>query len=217
MTFRMRTVLTALAAVAVAATAASADEARSLVEELRAAVAATRTLEARFVQTARMVTTGFDQVAGGRVWFAKGGRMRWEYEGDDPQVIVSDGRTLWIYQVRDRTVIRQPLTDLNPAARLALDLLNGLGRLDEEFQVASCGARCLELRPKAPQPGLDRVQIRLLPDRALPAAVTTFDPVGNRTTVELSGLRVNEDIPADRFTFQVPDGVQVVGGGETAR
>ncbi|GAB4249183.1 LolA family protein [Deferrisoma sp.] len=199
-----------------AATAGAADV-DALVGEVLRTVEATRALEGRFVQTARMAATGFDQVAGGRVWFAKGGRMRWEYEGDDPQVLVSDGETLWIHQVRDRTVLRQRLTDLPPTGRLALDLLNGLGRARDHFHIEACGDRCLVLRPKEPQPDLDRVEIRLLPDRGLPASVTTYDPLGNRTVVEFSGLREVADTPADLFRFQVPEGVQVVGAGEAGR
>ncbi len=196
---------------------ARADTAARLLAELRGAYAGVEDLEARFVQTSRMAGSGLEQEARGRVVLRRGGKMRWTYEGDDPQEIVSDGTTLWIYQVRDRTVIRQDLASLSPTARVALDLLGGLEGVEDRFALGSCGDRCLVLTPRDPDTDIMRVEIELAPDRPRVRSVTTEDLLGNRTRVTFEDVRTDVGVPDDAFAFRVPEGVQVVGGGDALR
>ena len=196
---------------------ARADAPARLVAEIRRAYSGVQDLEARFIQTSRMVSSGLEQEARGRVVLGRGGKMRWTYEGDDPQEIVSDGRTLWIYQVRDRTVIRQDLASLSPTARVALDLLGGLEGVEDRFALGSCGDRCLVLAPRDPETDIKRVEIELAPDRPQVRSVTTEDLLGNRTRVVFEDVRTNVGVPDEVFAFRVPEGVQVVGGGDALR
>ncbi len=193
--------------------AAAEGDAAALLAELRSAYATTEDLHARFVQRAHLVAAGMDTEAQGEVWFQKGGKMRWAYQGDDPQVIVSDGTTLWIHQVRDRTVLRQELASVPPENRVALDLLSGFDGLEAHFTAAACGERCLELLPRNPMPDLARVQVLLDAAGRGVRAVTTEDPLGNRTTVELSDLVRNAGVPAPTFAFVPPPEAQVLEMG----
>ena len=136
--------------------------------------------------------------------------MRWTYEGSDPQVLVSDGTTLWIHQVRDKTVLRQKLADIPASNRLALDLLSGLSDVESAFSVASCGELCLELTPREPRADLARVLVELEPDQKGARKVTTEDSLGNRTRLEFRDTQRNAGVPKDAFVFEVPEGAQVV-------
>ena len=106
---------------------------QALLADLRSAYETTADLSARFVQTSHLVAAGLDREAAGEVIFRKGGKMRWTYEGDDPQVIVSDGDILWIHQVRDRTVLKQKLSEIPESNRMALDLLTGFEGVEASF------------------------------------------------------------------------------------
>lgn len=208
MTMRL---LAAVAAVLVStAGPAAADSSEALLAEVRAAYEATTDLTARFVQDSYLAAAGMDRRSEGTVVFKKGGKMRWTYEGDDPQVIVSDGDTLWIYQVRDKTVLRQDLASLPPSSRLALDLLSGFQGVEAAFRVGSCGPRCLELTPVEERPDLSRVLLEL--DEAGPTVreVTTEDALGNRTRVRFQDVRRNTGVADDVFAFTAPEGVQVL-------
>jgi len=190
--------------------------AKSLLEELRRTYESTRDLSGRFVQTSQLAAAGMDRVVGGKVLFKKGGKMRWTYEGDDPQEIVSDGKTLWIYQVRDRTVVKKDLAGLPPSSRLALDLLSGFAGVTEAFDVKACGEACLELRPRETRPELTRVILQLEPKAREVRSVTTEDSLGNRTRVDLKDLKWNTGVKDDAFNFKAPRGVEVLeapGGG----
>jgi outer membrane lipoprotein carrier protein len=199
-----------LLGVFLAAPAARAAEPEALLAGLRAAYENTADLTARFVQTARLVAAGMEREAHGRVAFKKEGKMRWSYEGDDPQEIVSDGETLWIHQVRDRTVLRQELAALPESSRLALDLLTGFQGVERSFELGSCGELCLALTPREARPDLSRVLVEVAPGGSEVRAVTTEDPLGNRTRVAFSELRRNTGLDDSLFEFRVPDGTQVL-------
>jgi outer membrane lipoprotein-sorting protein len=155
--------LAALALLFPLASPGHAANARALLEELRKTYESTKDLTGRFVQTSHVAAASMDRVVNGTVVFKKGGKMRWSYEGDDPQEIVSDGKTLWIHQVRDKNVLRQDVTKLPAGNRFALDLLSGFQGLSESFDVKACGETCLELRPKEARAELTRITLQLEP------------------------------------------------------
>jgi len=189
---------------------ARAADPQVLLDGLRKTYEDTADLKARFVQTAHLVAAGMDREAAGEVIFKKAGKMRWTYEGEDPQVLVSDGKTLWIHQVRDRTVLRQDLAGLPESSRLALDLLTGFQGVEKAFRVESCGEWCLALVPREARPDLGRVLVEVAPGGGEVRSVTTEDAMGNRTTVEFRDLRRNQGVADETFAFQVPEGVQVL-------
>ena len=198
------------AALAVAARpAGAAENPEGLLAEARAALESVAELRARFEQTSLLVASGLDTRAEGTVELARGGRMRWTYEGDDPQQIVSDGTTLWFYQVRDRTVLRRELAGLPPASRLALDLLGGFAGIEEQFVLGACGERCLALTPREPQPDLARLQVQLGADR-LVESLATEDALGNHTRIAFSALELAPGLGPERFRFTPPEGVEVL-------
>ena len=188
-----------------------------MLAEARSRLAEVTDLRARFRQTSHLVASGLDTVAAGTVELASNGRMRWLYEGDDPQQIISDGETLWFYQIRDSTVLRRELASLPPASRLALDMLGGFVGVEEHFTLTSCDPGCLELVPQQSQPDLSRLQVVLGEGQQLVRSVTTEDALGNRTRVEFSEVEIDPRLPAEHFLFEPPAGVQVLdmeaGGG----
>ncbi|MDF1554218.1 MAG: outer membrane lipoprotein carrier protein LolA [Deferrisomatales bacterium] len=198
------------AALAVSAHPAGAAESpQALLAGTREALGPVTELRAHFEQTSLLVASGLDTRAGGTVELARGGRMRWTYVGDDPQQIVSDGVTLWFYQVRDRTVLRRDLAELPPASRLALDVLGGFAGIEEQFALGTCGERCLELTPRAPQPDLARLRIELGAD-GLVESIATEDALGNHTRVAFSALELHPGLGVERFQFSPPEGVEVL-------
>ncbi|MDW7712150.1 MAG: outer membrane lipoprotein carrier protein LolA [Deferrisomatales bacterium] len=197
-------------ALLLAAPGVRAAEPEAVLEGLRRAYEETADLTARFVQTAYLVAAGLEREAQGRVALKKGGMMRWTYEGDDPQEIVSDGRTLWVHQVRDRTVLRQELAAVPEASRLALDLLSGFQGVEGHFDAASCGELCLALTPRDARPDLSRVLVEAAPGGGEVRAVTTEDPLGNRTRVEFFDVRRNTGLGDEHFAFRPPEGAQVL-------
>ena len=202
-----------IAAVAVLCSAPGAARAgegpEGLLAQARTVLQPVTDLRGRFLQTSHLAASGLDTDAGGTVELARGGRMRWTYEGEDPQLIVSDGTTLWFHQIRDRTVLRRELAGLPPASRLALDVLGGFAGVEEQFTLGTCGEDCLELTPREPQPDLARLRVELGAGR-LVSAIATEDALGNRTRVSFSAVELDPGLGPERFLFAPPEGVEVL-------
>ena len=174
-------------------------------------------LRAAFVQTTRSVALGGAGRAGadtsrGTVVFAKPGKMRWSYEEPEPSLLVSDGKTLWLYDPVHAEVQRMSVTE-GYLSGAAIQFLIGEGDMRRDFRVTavSCaeGAAVLELVPR-----MDATyeKLRVLADLASGELrrTTIFDLVGNVTEVAFDDVRTNQR-PGDAvFRFEPPDGVEVI-------
>ncbi|MGC1188827.1 MAG: outer membrane lipoprotein carrier protein LolA [Candidatus Acidiferrales bacterium] len=65
-----------------------------------------------------------ERVESGRVFFARPGHMRWEYESPETKLFVSDGRILWFYVPKDHSATHQ-LVKQSDDWRTPLALLTG--------------------------------------------------------------------------------------------
>lgn len=183
-----------------------------------------RSLRARFTQTTRNVAFGGDsgpeaQPARGRVEFAKPGRMRFEYETPEPSLVVSDGKTLWIYDPSAREVQVLPVSEGFLSAA-AIQFLLGEGRLAESFEVTarSCEAERaeLELRPRA-EAAYERIELVVARGSGWIRETTVVDLLGNRTHLVFEDLEVGGAAPEARFRFDPPEGVKVMTLEEAPR
>jgi len=176
-----------------------------------------QSLRARFEQTTQSVAFGGDsgpasEPARGRVEFAKPGRMRFEYETPEPSLVVSDGKTLWIYDpVAKEVQVLAVEGDFLSAA--AIQFLLGEGRLQESFEVTarSCAPERaeLELRPRA-EASYERIDLVADPQSGWIRETTVHDLLGNRTRVAFEGIEAGGAVDEARFRFEPPEGVRVL-------
>src|SRR5438876_286300 len=119
-----------------AAPAPAADDAlKQALARLQSRYETTRTLTAEFRQSVESPTLASPLESRGTLAFEKPNRMRWDYAAPDPQLIVGDGETLWIYQPADRQVIKAPLAQAFQA-QTPVSFLAGLGRVERDFQAS---------------------------------------------------------------------------------
>src|SRR3989442_5352321 len=126
-----RPILLALMLAALRAAAAN-DALKQALARLQSRYETTRTLTADFRQSVESPALASPLESRGTVAFEKPNRMRWDYAAPDPQLIVGDGETLWIYQPEDKQVIRAPLAQAFQA-RTPINFLAGLGRIERDF------------------------------------------------------------------------------------
>src|SRR5690242_8969142 len=72
----------------------------------------------------------------GTVSYRKPGRMRWDFSGQDSEVIVSDGKLLYTYQPDLNQVIETPLEQAFRSSSAASFLL-GVGSVERDFDSSS--------------------------------------------------------------------------------
>ena len=178
-----------------------------------------QTLGASFEQRTESVVMGMSalsdladaEVSRGRVLLGKPGLMRWTYTEPQPSLVVSDGRTLWVYDALARQVTRVPVGQ-QVLAGAALQFLLGEGSLLETFQIeaSSCtpSSVVLDLQPIAPA-SYERLGLVADPKSGVIFETSIVDLFGNRTRIRFSDLITNQPIAPEQFEFVVPNGVEV--------
>ena len=191
---------------------ASADALKDALSRLQARYETTKTLAADFRQTIESPTLATPLESKGTVAFEKPNRMRWEYEKPDPQLIVGDGETLWIYQPEDKQAIKAPLGEVFQTTT-PVSFLAGLGHIDRDFNATlerdEAERWVLRLVPKKEKSIGTLVLMVRKSDAGVDEARVT-DSLGTTTRLVLSGEKRNVDLDPELFRFTPPPGVDVV-------
>lgn len=172
-----------------------------------------RTLRAAFHQEMIDSTGAVREVAGGTLAVQKPGRFRWEYRQPSPQLLVSDGRTLWLYDEElEQVTVRKAGETLGatPAA-----LLSGRDRATDAFLAADAEPRDgLEWVSLTPRHGdTDFREVRLGFAGKELRRMELDDRLGQTTRIEFSDVVLNPTLAPGLFDFEPPPGVDVVGSG----
>lgn len=198
--------------------------AEAIAERLQRKYERAGSLVADFEQENTLSSLGRTTRSKGRFFLHKPGRIRFEYREPESQLLVSDGKRLWIYTPRLRQVI---LADLEQAAASPTPLLflAGKGNLSESFRIKveeqGVGRRKggawrrgqphrLSLTPRRPDPRFQRLWLEVDPDSFLISGVEFTDALGNRTRLRFTDIREGVEIPPERFTFKIPEDAEVV-------
>lgn len=197
----------------VASAERAAVDVQAVVAQVQARLDSATDLRADVTQEALVAALDRTIASEGTVAFKRPGRMRWSFGGDEPQVIVGDGKTVWFYQPEDEQVLRAPLDSVFRSST-PVSFLTGVGKIAEDFDVSieaeGSTTVVLDLDPR--RGGGDFGRLRLVVDRTtfdiVEARVT--DALGNITTLRFSNLRRNTGVDDREFEFEPPPGVDVI-------
>jgi len=175
-----------------------------------------RDLSAAFAQESRVASLGRTRTRAGRLFFQAPGRMRWEYDSPDPQLIVADGTQLWFYRSERNQVVVQPM-DAAFTRQTPLLFLLGRGDFAAEFSwderdlaPGSGGLVSVALRPRVEAPDLSRLVLEVVGGECRLAGTIVEDAFGNVTHLAFSEERANTGLDAGLFRFVPPKGADVV-------
>ncbi len=166
----------------------------------------TRTLAGRFTQTVSDANGTVTETSSGQFAIQRPGRFRWDYQAPYEQIIVADGRELWVYEPDlDQVTVRPIDADTADAPGL---LLAGATFPAKLFDITSEKDGWLRLTPKQKDSGLGAVRLKLAGDSV--QALQLDDGLGQTTRIELLDQQRNGALPAARFSFEPPPGVDVI-------
>lgn len=207
-----RFLVVVLAALAPAAPA-RADALKDALSRLQQRYDDTRTMQADFHQIVESKTLSGTLESKGKVAFERPNRMRWDYDPPDPQTIVGDGETLWIYQPDLKQVIKAPIGQAFQSST-PISFLAGLGRVDRDFDATLVRNEpeqwVLKLVPKQHDAGVGTLELGVRKSDASVAEARITDGAGTITRILFSGERRNAPLEGDLFHFTPPPGVDVV-------
>jgi outer membrane lipoprotein carrier protein len=178
---------------------------------------------ANIVQTTRSVTLGADaskqMTSKGTVVFAKPGKMRWSYDEPEPSLVVSDGETLWIYDLVYREAQKLPATE-GYLSGAAVQFLLGEGEIGRDFEISalSCEETSAELRlqPRTAT-SYEKLHVLVNPKTGDLLKTTVFFVLGNVTEIAFSNIELNVNPAASLFRLDPPADVRVIELNDPSR
>jgi len=190
---------------------AVADEAEGRLR-LERFLAGLTTLTAEFEQQLFDEYGELMETANGEVAISKPGKFRWEYHHPYSQLIVTDGSTLWVYDVDLEQVSVNPVA--NGGAGSPAELLVGDIDLDQHYEVVEAGGEgdvaWVSLTPRGDTSQYNSIEIGL--DSGEIRGMKLRDNLNQLTTVRFEHVLRNGEIADDRFSFVPPPGVDVMKG-----
>jgi len=167
--------------------------------------------QAEFTQTVKSQDGQIQDQSQGRVWLQSPDKLRWVYTGDFPEVIVADGKNIWIYDESLEQVTVKPQSD--SSSNSPLMILTDVSQLDEQFQVTELGdfedMLLLELKSLDTESEFERILLGMTRDGIRMMAME--DAFGQRTEIYFENIRMNPSIDPGLFLFEPPEGTDVVG------
>jgi chaperone LolA len=206
---RLRRLVLLLALVATAAAADAVADAQAA-RRVESVLGGLTTLRADFRQTVTDQDGGIVEQAEGTLALARPGRFRWDYRVPE-QLIVSDGRSVWFYDVElEQVTIRGAAETLQGTPAM---LLAGQGELTAEYSISDApeqeGLAWSVLTPRRSDG--DFRELRLGFAGGDLRRMLLFDRLGQVTRLDFDRIERNPRLESSLFRLVPPEGVDVVG------
>jgi outer membrane lipoprotein carrier protein len=167
---------------------------------------------ADFSQSSTVKAMNITDTASGKVYVKRPGKMRWEYQKPEPQLIISDGKTLWLYRPNDRQVMigKAPLFF---GGGKGAGFLSDIQVIRNRFHISlepskSTDHYLLRLVPMEKTFDLKYVELYVSNRSYQVDRIVTVNTYGDETRIDLSAIRFDKVPADDLFTFTVPKGVE---------
>jgi len=186
------------------------------VESMHAFLDDVHSLKADFVQV--VLDSNLKQVkqSNGTLTIKRPGRFRWDYLKPNPEIIVADGKRLWLYDVDLQQVTVKPLNDTLAASPAVL--LSGSNDVEKSFSVDDLGEKdgleWVDLKPKIKDTDFEDVRLGFKDGDI--SVMELKDNLGSTTRISFSNLRRNVSVADDAFKFTPPKGADVIGDAGSA-
>ncbi|MCW8885850.1 MAG: outer membrane lipoprotein chaperone LolA [Motiliproteus sp.] len=150
------------------------------------------------------------QASHGHVDLRRPGLFRWQTNEPFPQLLVSDGETLWLYD-EDLEQVTQQSVDRRLTNTPALLLSGDLSDLQKSFVISG---------PVIGDEGVYRLTpidenamfavMRIMFTEGQPVEMQLEDNLGQQTSVVFSNRLFNPMLDPDLFTFEIPEDADVI-------
>lgn len=167
------------------------------------------TMEATFkqvVQTNKRVISR----SSGTMAMKRPGKFRWKTIQPMEQLVIADGKKLWVYDVElEQVTVKKQSKGIGGTAALFLSGVDNNVERDFKVQVKKSGLQASYfLKPISDKANFQRIEM-IFNQNTLEALIL-YDQLGQKTTVMLSKVIRNPKLPKQFFSFKPPRGVDVV-------
>lgn len=182
----------------------------SAVDQLSERLKSFSTYQANFKQETFSLQGRLIQKSHGTMKIKRPGKFRWESLKPTQQLLITDGKTLWIYDADLQQVSQQQLlsrTSIDPAMLLSGSVKN----LSDTFNVsvqATKGEEIFILLPKKTNFGFKQIKMTFKQGQLTQMVVE--NNLSQISQFDFSNILLNRPLANDVFTFKPPAGVDVI-------
>lgn len=180
--------------------------------KLRALLTHLDSLDTRFEQTVYTFEGDVLQQTSGHLTAARPGKVRWETKPPIEQLVVSDGKTLWIYDPDLEQVSIRPFNqDLSKTP--AVLFIGDLETLESSYDIShelgdAANTAEYTLTPIGADSLYEKVSLGFI--NKTPSSMTLWDSLGQKTEIIFNGQRLNQTLDLKLFHFSPPEGVDIL-------
>ncbi len=180
--------------------------------DLQSVLAEMKSYSATFTQTIMGGRNQVLQQSAGQVRISTPSRFKWVVNDPYPQTLVTVEDKLYLYDPDLEQLTIEPL-EAAIAGTPALILTGGVKDLSEMFEISEFhdgDNQAYSLYPKADDALFSQIRLRFDRERRL-SHLEIEDHLGQLTQVAFDDVAQNELVAPAEFTFEVPEGTEVVG------
>lgn len=198
-----------LAVLTTASLFAHADD-EAAVKRLTELLNQAQTITARFSQLSLDGSGTQLQETAGELALKRPGLFRWHTDQPMEQLLVSDGKQVWLYDPDLEQVTIQSL-DQRLTHTPALLLSGDVSQIRENFEITfKEGGNVVDfiLKPKAKDTLFD--SLRLSFRNGVLNDMQLIDSIGQRTNILFMSVKMNQPLDDKQFSFDIPEGADVI-------
>ena len=179
--------------------------------QLRKQLDAMNTLQGDFVQTTYDKKGVEQETSSGNFMLMRPGKFYWKTLEPMPQLLVSNNKTIWLYDPDLETVNERAFTD-DLRETPALLLSSNIEQLRKSFTVTrdekDTSAEKYTLTPKVTDGMFQHLTLVFKANQLTEFAIQ--DSIGQLTRCVLTNVQRNTTLPEEKFFFQPPEGVEIL-------
>jgi outer membrane lipoprotein carrier protein len=189
-----------------------ADSAEQILDNVRKDLNA---LSAEFIQYEIDANDRMSEQSSGHMWLSSPNQFKWVYDVPAPQLIIANGNKVWIYdEDLDQVTIRQQDSTQNPLyvllnkAQTEENYIIEKVQSEDQQNQRSQSFNWISLTPKISSDEIKQVWIGVLDNNI--KILKLKNQLDNIVVFEFNQTIKNPLLAEDFFTFNVPDGVDVI-------
>ena len=170
--------------------------------------------KAEFIQESTVESMAITDFSSGKIFVRYPGKMRWEYEKPERQIIITDGFKLWIYRPADNQVMTGSAPTFFSDGKGA-SFLSDITLVRKKFDISLGESKddfFYELKLKPLEKALDVTDIRLsvTKNTFTVIRVVTYNFYGDKNHIEFLNHEFKADLKDSLFSFEAPEGTDVL-------
>jgi outer membrane lipoprotein carrier protein len=167
-----------------------------------------------FYQTSTIKAMEITDSASGKAFFKRPGKMRWEYETPDRQMIITDSHTLWVFRPEDNQVMIGKAPSFFKDGK-GFSFLTDMKVIKEKFSInlekeTKTDFFTLKLLPNEKTYDLAEIYLWISKKTFDVVRIITYNSYGDETRIVFDNIQFKQKLDDGMFEFKIPKGIEVL-------